>query len=140
MDRVGTRDIAVLLSLMETVVVSETKYGSRREIKLGSKVFATSNSTNMPRELLSGFTVLHFRPCQEAKFLVVAAAVLTRRENVEPCLASYIAGRMWQLSRSRLADPTEAVRIRCLARTGEELDRVLEVTGRYSAPRPPGRE
>jgi len=139
-DRVGTRNIAVLPSLMETVVVSETKYGKRREMRLGTKVFAASNSTNMPRELLSRFMVLYFRPYQEAEFLAVAAAVLTRRENVEPYLAGYIAEKVWQLSQSRLADPREAVRIGRLAKTREEVDRVLEVIGRYSVPRPPGRE
>jgi len=138
-DRVGTRDIAVLLSLMETGVVSETKYGKRREIRLGTKVIAASNSTNMPRELLSRFMVLYFKPYQEAEFLAVAGAVLTRREDIEPYLADYIAGKVWQLSRSRLADPREAVRIGRLAKTREEVDRVLEVMGRYSAPRPPGR-
>jgi len=139
-DRVGTGDIAVLLSLMETVVVSETKCGSRREIRLGTKVFAASNSTNMPHEPLCQFTVLYFRPYQEAELLAVAAAVMTRRENVEPYLAGYVAGKVWQLSRSRLADPREAVRIGRLAKTREETGRILEVMGRYPVPRPPGRE
>jgi len=139
-DRVGTRDIAVLLSLMETVVVSETKYGSRREIRLGTKVFAASNSTNMPRELLSRFTVLYFRPYQDAEFLAVAAAVLSRRENVEPAWRAISRGRCGNCPRAGWLIPGKRSGWGAWPRPGRKTGRILEVMGRYPVPRPPGRE
>jgi len=131
-DRLGTKDIAILLSLMETGVVSETKYGKRREIQLQTKVFAASNTTNMPQELLSRFMVLYFKPCSQDEFLKVAVNVLRKRENVDGALAGYIAEKIWQLSRRQFADPRDAVRIARLVKTQEGVDRILDVMARYS--------
>jgi len=137
-DRIGTKDIAVLLSIMETGVVSETKYNRRREVKLDTKVFAASNTINMPRELLSRFMVLYFQPYDEDDFLRVASNVVIKREGVESQLAEYIALKVWHLSRRQFADPREAVRIARLAKSKDDVDKVLRVIGRYSAPIPPG--
>jgi len=131
-DRLGTKDIAILLSLMETGIVSETKYGKRREINLNTKVFAASNTTNMPRELLSRFLVLYFKPYTEAEFLKVASNVLRNRENLDGGLADYVAEKVWRFSRREFADPREAVRLARLVKTTEDVDRILEVMSRYS--------
>ena len=131
-DRLGTKDIAILLSLMETGIVAETKYGKRREINLNTKVFAASNTTNMPRELLSRFLVLYFKSYTEVEFLKVAVNVLEKRENVDGALAGYIAGKVWQLSKHQFADPREAVRIARLVKSREDVDRIIEVMNRYS--------
>jgi len=131
-DRLGTKDIAILLSLMETGIVSETKYGKRREINLNTKVFAASNTTNMPRELLSRFLVLYFKPYTEAEFLKVASNVLRNRENLDGGLADYVAEKVWRFSRREFADPREAVRLARLVKTREDVDRILEVMSRYS--------
>ncbi|HCP60782.1 MAG TPA: AAA family ATPase, partial [Dehalococcoidia bacterium] len=82
-DRINSRDIAVLLSLMETGIVSETKYGKRRLVKIMTRVFATSNTTRMPPELLSRFMVLRFAPYSYQDFLTVASNVLVKREGVD---------------------------------------------------------
>ena len=129
-DRFGTKDIAVLLSLAETGIVSQTKHGKTREIKLETKIFAASNSLKMPAELISRFLVLHFAPYAEVEFLTVTAKVLVKREGVEPSLAEYIASRMWQL-KSSFPDPRQAVRIARLATTREEVDRLIQVLNRF---------
>lgn len=131
-DRLGTKDIAILLSLMETGIVAETKYGKRRELNLNTKVFAASNTTNMPRELLSRFLVLYFKPYTEAEFLKVASNILRNRENLDGGLADYVAERVWRFSRRELADPREAVRLARLVKSKEDVDRILEVMSRYS--------
>jgi Holliday junction DNA helicase RuvB len=130
-DRLGTRDIAILLSLMETGIISETKFGKKREVKLNTKVFAASNTTNMPRELLSRFLVLFFRGYSEDEFIRVATSVLVKKENAEPALASYIAHRIWQTQKGS-ADVREAVRIARLAGTQADVDRILGVMAKYS--------
>ncbi len=129
-DRIGTRDIAVLLSLMQTGIVSETKSGKRREIKLRTKVFAASNTLRMAPELLSRFMVLRFKPYSRDDFLLVASNLLRNREGVDSGLASYIAGKVWALSR-RFPDPRQAVRVARLAKTKDEVDKLLEVMARY---------
>jgi len=129
-DRIGAKDIAILLSLAETGIVSQTKHGNRREVTLETKIFAASNSLNMPAELISRFLVLHFAPYAEAEFLTVTAKVLVKREGVEPSLAEYIASRMWQL-KSSFPDPRQAVRIARLATTREEVDRLIQVLNRF---------
>ena len=129
-DRIGAKDIAILLSLAETGIVSQTKHGKTREIKLETKIFAASNSLKMPAELVSRFLVLHFAPYAEVEFLTVTARVLVKREGVEPSLAEYIASRMWQL-KSSFPDPRQAVRIARLATTREEVDRLIQVLNRF---------
>ncbi len=130
-DRIGSRDIAVLLSLTQTGIVSETKFGRRREVKLDTRVFAASNTLRMPPELLSRFLVLQFKPYTRAEFLTVAANVLRKQENVDGDLAGYIADRVWALPQ-RFPDPRQAVRIARLARSKEEVDEILGVISRHS--------
>jgi Holliday junction DNA helicase RuvB len=130
-DRIGTKDIAVLLSLTQTGIVSETKMGKRREISLKTKVFAASNTLKMAPELLSRFMVLRFKPYSREDFLVVASNLLSKRENVDGELAAYIAESVWSRSQ-RFPDPREAVRVARLAETREEVDRLQQVVMRYS--------
>jgi Holliday junction DNA helicase RuvB len=130
-DRIGTRDISVLLSLMATGLVSETKHGKQREITIETKVFAACNNLRLAPELLSRFMVLEFRPYTRNDFLIVATNVLVKQEDVAPELATYIAERVWELS-GRFPDPRQAVRVARLAKTREDADRVFELLRRYS--------
>ena len=43
-DKTSTKDQGFLLSLMETGIVSETKYGKTRSTQMKTTVFATSNN------------------------------------------------------------------------------------------------
>jgi len=128
-DRIGTKDIAVLLSLTQTGIVSETKFDKRREILLHTKVFAASNTLKLAPELLSRFMVLQFKPYTKADFLMVATNLLRKRENVDGDLASYIADRVWGMP---FADPRQAIRIARLAKTREEVTNLLNILERYS--------
>lgn len=131
-DRIGTKDIAILLSLAETGIVSETKHGKRRETKLLTKIFAASNSLNMPGELISRFMVFHLKPYAKEEFLRVVTNVLEKRENLEESLAFYIAEKVWQLPQC-FPDPRQAVRIARLAKTKDEVDHLVGIISKYSA-------
>ena len=131
-DRIGTKDIAVLLSLTQTGIVSEVKYGKRRDIKLNTRVFAASNTLKLSAELLSRFMVLEFKPYSKGDFLMVATNLLKKRENVDGDLAAYIAERVWTLA-GRFPDPRQAVRVARLARTREEADKLFRLLSRYSS-------
>ena len=130
-DRIGTKDIAVLLSLTQTGIVSETKMGRRRQIKLRTKVFAASNTLKMAPELLSRFMVLRFKPYSRGEFLLVATNLLRKTEGIDSDLASYITEKVWNLSQ-RFPDPRQAVRVARLAKTKEEVDGLLQTIMRYS--------
>ncbi len=130
-DRIGTKDIAVLLSLTQTGIVSETKMGRRRAIKLGTKVFAASNTLKMAPELLSRFMVLRFKPYSREEFSLVATNLLRKREGIDSDLASYITEKVWNLSQ-RFPDPRQAIRVARLAKTKEEVDGLLQTIKRYS--------
>lgn len=131
-DRIGTRDIAVLLSLTQTGIVAETKFGKRREVELHTKVFAASNSLRLAPELLSRFMVLQFKPYNKADFLMVATNLLKKRENVDGDLAAYIAERVWGMPQ-RFPDPRQAIRVARLVKSRDEVDNLLEIIGRYSS-------
>jgi len=130
-DRIGTKDITILLSLTETGIVSETKHGKHRQIELKTKVFAASNTLKMSLELTSRFLVLRFNPYHRDEFLTVTVNVLRKRENLDEDLASYIAERVWQL-RHGSADPRQAVRVARLANTKEKVDELFQVLLKYS--------
>jgi hypothetical protein len=116
---------------MQTGIVSETKSGKRREIKLKTRVFAASNTLKMAPELLSRFMVLHFKPYSRDDFLLVASNLLRKREGVDGDLASYIAEKVWSQSQ-HFPDPRQAVRVARLAKTREEVDRLLQIILRYA--------
>jgi MoxR-like ATPase len=44
-DKIPTKDQALLLNLMETGIVSETKHGKTRTTQIETWIFATSNNT-----------------------------------------------------------------------------------------------
>lgn len=130
-DRIGTKDIAVLLSLAQTGIVSETKHGKRREVQLNTKIFAASNTLRMAPELVSRFMALQFKPYSKADFLMVATNLLRKRESVDGGLASYIAERVWGLPQ-RFPDPRQAVRVARLAKNKDEVDELFEIMVKYS--------
>jgi Holliday junction DNA helicase RuvB len=129
-DRIGSKDISVLLSLMATGIVSETKWGRKREVRLDTRVFAAANTTKLPPELLSRFMVLEFKPYSLDDFMEVAVSIMVREERVERDLGTYIARRVWQEA-TRFPDPRQAVRIARLAASKEEVDRVFDLLKRY---------
>lgn len=131
-DRIGTKDISVLLSLMATGVVSETKHSKQRSVTLDTRVFAACNRLRLAPELLSRFMVLEFKPYTLNDFLTVATNVLVKQEDASPDLAAYIAQRTWEFS-TRFPDPRQAVRVARLAKTKEGVDSVFELQRRYRA-------
>jgi len=131
-DRIGTKDISVLLSLMATGIVSETKHSKQRSITIDTRVFAACNTLRLAPELLSRFMVLQFKPYSLNDFLTVATNVLVKQEGVLADLAAYIAQHTWQFS-ARFPDPRQAVRIARIAKTRKEVDDILELLRRHGA-------
>jgi len=127
LDKVETQEnIAALLSLMETGILSEMKWRRRRQATFRTWVFASCNYENrIPPEILSRFGAykLRFRAYTPEEYLEVTTNVLIRREGVEPNLARYIAEQTLLKLDSR--DVRDARSIARTARTRKEVDDVL---------------
>jgi Holliday junction DNA helicase RuvB len=120
-------NISCLLSLMETGILSETKYRRRRVRQFKTWVFAGANRDDtLPPEILSRFRpfILRFREYTPEEFLEVAVKVLVEREGVSPPLAQYIAEKT--LNELYTRDVRAARNIARVARTREDVDRIVE--------------
>ncbi len=129
-EHLNPRDYTVLLSLCENRIVSETKHGKTRRLELpNTRVFAGCNSTrNIPSPNLDRMQIFRFRSYTRAEFMQVAVNVLTKRMGLNNDLSKYIADETWEFSHS----VRQVIRIAKMAKTKEEVDRLLEVIQKYS--------
>jgi Holliday junction DNA helicase RuvB len=97
-DKIPMDATAVLLSVMESGDVLETKYKRHRGLKLDLYVFAAGNTDKtIPGELLSRFdTKLYFPPYSFEEFVSVCQGYLSRYENAPEDIAEYIGTQTWQ--------------------------------------------
>ena len=131
-DKFENKDIAILLSLAETGIVRVTKVSKQREVRLNTNIFAAANSAKgMPKELLSRFRVLYLPQYTKEQFIEASTKVLTEREKVDPDLASYIAEKVWEVSR----DVREAVRIGKICQNHGEVDQDIKLIQKYGVAR-----
>lgn len=91
-DKIRNDALSVLLGLMESGEILETKSNSTRGIKLNTTVIAACNSSaKMPPEFLSRFA-LHvlFPPYEREEFINVSKIFLSKAENCPDDLAEMI--------------------------------------------------
>jgi len=124
-EHMPAKDQAVLLGLMQSQVISETKYGKTRQTQLKCSVFATSNSTKkMLDPLLSRFVVIKVGKYSYEQFKKVAMKVLMERESMEDeNLARAIVNKVWQKS-SDNANIRDVIKIARLAKNMNDIDLV----------------
>jgi MoxR-like ATPase len=124
-EHMPAKDQAVLLSLMQSQVLSETKYGKTRQTQLKCSVFATSNSTKkMLDPLLSRFVILKVEKYNYEEFNEVAMKVLIEREFIEDeNLATAIVNKVWQKSFCK-ANIRDVIKIARLAKNMQDIDLV----------------
>lgn len=97
-DKIPMDATAVLLSVMESGDVLETKYKRHRGLRLDLNVFAAGNSDKaIPPELLSRFdTKLHFPPYSCEEFVSICRGYLSRYQGVPQDIAEYIGIQTWE--------------------------------------------
>jgi len=131
-DKMEMKAYSVLLSLMETGDVLETKYHRHGGIRLDTIVVGALNSSlRLPPELLDRFEYhLHFPAytCQE--FLSVVRAYLGRNEEIDPDLAEYIAQKVWE--RDRSVRTARAVARMLTKKRRTEVDQLIQFLQKYS--------
>jgi len=123
-----SRDLASLLTWMESGRIIITKHGLRDERKGKGWVFAASNRLDrLPPELIDRFQVFHIKPYTPEQFVQVVIGYLTKRMNVPQELAKYIAEKVKEYS----VRVREAIRVARLAKNKEDVDKFIRIVRRY---------
>jgi Holliday junction DNA helicase RuvB len=125
-------DLSILLSLMQTGFISETKYNKRRSKTLNTKVIAAANRIDkLAPELLSRLVKLRFRDYTDDEFVDVSAKVL-QREGIPMGLAVYIADQALRKLKTR--DVRDSLKVARLLKekSREDIDRVIELLSRQT--------
>jgi holliday junction DNA helicase RuvB len=101
LDKLSTKDQTSLLNLIETGIISETKYKKTRSMKIKTAVFATSN--NLERiiaPLQSRFFIVKLEPYSYEQFYKITVNLLTRQSSMEIKMAEAIAKTVWSTSKN----------------------------------------
>lgn len=130
-DKMHHKDYAVLLSLMETGIVSNIKANKREETVLNCRVYVCGNKdSRMLPELKSRFGqfMLYLKSYSKDQFKEVVYRVLTMREGVNNDLARYIADKL----ANRSKDPRDAISIARLAKNEADVDALIGTADEYT--------
>ncbi len=133
LDKVRMDATAVLLSVMESGDVLQTKYKRHGGQKISLSVFAATNrDRGLAPELLSRFdTKLYFHPYSFEDFIAICRGYLSRYENVSDDIAEYIGKQTWhQLDKDVRTARGVARRLR--EATTVDVDRVVRFLRKYS--------
>lgn len=129
-EKMDTKDYSILISLMETGVVSELLAGRTETVQLKTWVFASANDqSKLPPELRSRFLRFNLAEYTPEQFREVVVKTLTKREGLGHHLAEHIADRLMFKTR----DVRDAVRLARLCKSREEVDEVLETMLYYGS-------
>ena len=100
-DKMSAKDQAMLLNLMETGIVSETKHNKTRTAKMKTSVFATSNNvSDIITPLQSRFFVVELAPYTYEQFYQISVHLLTMDHKVSIAIAKNISDKVWANSRN----------------------------------------
>ncbi len=131
-DKIPMDATAVLLSVMESGDVLETKYKRHRGLKLNITVFAAGNTDKtVPPELLSRFdTKLYFSAYSFEEFVSVCRGYLSRYESVPEPIAEYVGIQTWQ-HLDRDVRTSRGITRRLRESSREDVDRVVGFLRKY---------
>lgn len=122
-EKMDARDMDVLLSLMETGLVTRLKRGMREQIKLRTWVFAGANVARyISRAMLSRFVVRHMQVYSQSEFEAISRAILIKREKLDPAWADKIITAL----QGKTIDPRDSVKVGRLLQDLSQLDEVID--------------
>jgi Holliday junction DNA helicase RuvB len=128
LDKMNPADQTSLLHLMESGLISETKFKRTRQIQLTSWVFATANSyEKIIQPLLSRFVILEIPEYTFGEFSEIAVTRLTK-ENIDESIARVIAEKVWNELGSR--DVRDVIKVARLASSIDEVPFVVRMLNR----------
>ena len=132
-DKMHNDVYSVLLGLMESGEILETKSKKTRGIQLETMVIAACNSSaKMPPEFLSRFALhLSFPTYTREEFIDVCRGFLSKAENCEPEIASLIGQYVYDYNVGDVRKARGVWQL-MLAPTEEEVQRVVQLMLKYS--------
>jgi MoxR-like ATPase len=117
-DKMSNKDQAMLLNLMETGIVSETKHNKTRTANMKTSVFATSNNVRaITTPLQSRFFVVELAPYTYEQFYQISVHILTIGHKVSQHIANEITNKVWANSRNI----RDCVRIGRMAKSVDDI-------------------
>src|SRR5215472_13141987 len=121
-DKMSSKDHIFLLNLMETGIISETKYGKTRSAQIKTSVIATSNNIKrLSAPLQSRFFIVELEPYTYDHFFEITNELLLRRK-VGGDMAGLIAAAVWNKSR----DIRDCVRIGAMAKSIDDVRFIID--------------
>lgn len=126
----AVKDQAALLSLMETGILSETKFEKTRTSVMRTWVFASCNDEKkLLTPLLSRFFVLYFKKYDYKSFEKIANHILKRECNLEKELSTLIANLVWNKLKSR--DIRDCIKIGRIAKNQDDIISIIKILKQY---------
>jgi holliday junction DNA helicase RuvB len=122
-DKAAESDLYVLLTLMESGVITRLQHRAIEEERRTVWVFAAANdASQLPQALASRFVRLDLRAYSLEETRQITERVLIKREGIRPARAREIARKTAERSR----DPRDAIQVARLTPHGEPIDPVLD--------------
>jgi len=126
------KDQAALLSLMETGILSETKYEKTRKSIMRTWVFASCNDEKkLLTPLLSRFFVLYFKKYDYPTFEKIANHILASECNMDFEVSTLIARLVWNKLKSR--DIRDCIKIGRICNNKEDVYTIIKTLIRYDS-------
>jgi holliday junction DNA helicase RuvB len=117
-DKMSTKDQAMLLNLMETGIISETKHNKTRTAHMKTSVFATSNNVgDIITPLKSRFFVVELPPYTYDQFYEISVHILIEEHKISQDIANNISDKVWANSRNI----RDCVRIGRMAKSVDDI-------------------
>lgn len=130
-DKLKKIDQAVLLNVMETGILSETKLkGKTRQKRIRLWIFATSNKVEkLSAPLRSRFIEFHLEQYQFNEFVEIARQLLKKRYNIDSLMSQKIADSVWNKMKSK--DIRDVINMAKLTDCSSDIDWLTEVQMKY---------
>jgi replication-associated recombination protein RarA len=122
LDKLPRKDQSFLLNLIETGIVSETKYNKTRSMEIKTSVFATSNNIEkiLP-PLQSRFFIVRLEPYTYEQFFDITVRLLTSdQHSIDEEIAKVTAYAVWSTS-STARNIRDCVRVAKMAKSVEDV-------------------
>jgi Holliday junction DNA helicase RuvB len=124
------KDQAALLSLMETGILSETKFEKTRKSIMKTWVFAScNNEKKLLTPLLSRFFVLYFKKYDYRTFEKISNHILSRECNLDLEISTLIANLVWGKLKSR--DIRDCIKIGRICKNKDDVNMIVNTLRRY---------
>lgn len=125
LEKMNVIDQTALLHLMETGIISETKFKKTRQMDLTSWVFATANgSEKIINPLLSRFAVLEMPEYTFEEFYEIAVTKL-KKEGIHELTAKLIVEKVWNELDSK--DIRDVMKVSRLANSSQDVSFVVKM-------------